>query len=124
MPPPRAIDLRAVQAPRDSLAPAYDWRQGAAARAEECGEDCEGRLARDAFVVALDETVRARHAGGAYWRDATPTTEPDPWTPGETGGRALSVERYMHYPVEEAPETAKPADAKAPPADGEVFAGD
>gem|GEM_PF-2145163 len=117
---PRGIDPAAARPAPDALASAYGWGEGNAARAAECAGDCDARRARAAMASALDEAVRPRPASGPYWRDATPATEPKPWPPGETGEtgeRPLSVERYMHYPVEEGEES----EAKAPP-DEDQFA--
>jgi len=96
---PRAVDPNAGAVVPDAYASAYGFGDGFAARAADCGGDCDAREARDAF--AFDPPVRARPAGGPYWRDATPVADPRPWAPGEVGPDALSVERYLHYPVEE-----------------------
>ena len=66
--------------------------------------------------------VATRDAAAPYWRDVTPTTELRPWPPGEVPHRGLSVERYMHYPVERgaggasaaAPEPAATAPRRRP----------
>lgn len=116
--PPRAIDADAPRPAPNAFASAYGWDQAHEARAAECGADCDARQARDALVFALDRPVPARRAGEPYWRDATPTTEPAAWPPGETGRGDLSVERYMHYPVEA--EAVGEADAKPAPAEDEA----
>lgn len=89
-----------------------------------CGGDCEARDARTA--AALDGPVATRELSAPYWRDVTPTTELRPWQPGQIPQRGLSVERYMHYPVNAeqaaepvapepvAPEPAAPAPPAAP----------
>jgi len=106
--PPRAIDPAAARPAADAFASAYGWSEGDRARFEECGGDCDALQARQAMVVALAAQAPVRRADAPYWRDATPTTELMPWKPGETGGRALNVERYMHYPIARDPaETAE-----------------
>jgi hypothetical protein len=101
---PHAIDPNAGARVPDAYASAYGFGDGHAARAADCGGDCNAREARDAGVVSTP--VRPRPASGPYWRDATAVTEPRPWPAGEVGPQALSVERYMHYPVETSTETA------------------
>lgn len=81
-----------------------------------CGGDCEAGQARAAAV--FDGPVATRELA-PYWRDVTPTTELRPWRPGQVPNRGLSVERYMHYPVneEQAAEAAAPDPvASTPPA--------
>jgi hypothetical protein len=120
-PRPHGIDPAALRpAQPDTFATAYDWTQGYAAREADCGGNCDAREVRVAAAAALDP-VRVGHSDEPYWRDATPVAEPAPWPPGATGSRGLSVERYMHYPVDEAEAAAEreaPAD-KPPPQDGE-----
>jgi hypothetical protein len=113
--PPRGIDPVAAVATEPSFAQAYGWEDGQAARAQLCGGDCDARRARDAMAFALDATVRARPASQPLWRDATPVTEPKPWPAGETGERALSVQHYLHYPIEE----EQVEEAISPPAEDE-----
>ena len=107
---PRAIDPGAARPAPDAYASAFGWEAGEAMRAQDCGGDCDARRAREAMVSALDSAVRPRPAGEPWWRDTTPTSEPKPWPAGDTGERPLSVERYMHYPVEEAAAAETPAD--------------
>jgi len=120
-PRPRGIDPIVGPPAPDGFAQAYGWEDGYAARAADCGADCDARRARDAMVFALDAEVRPRPAAGPYWRDATPAAEPKSWPPGATGEGALSVERYMHYPVEE--QAVEDADL-APPPDEDEFGAD
>ena len=98
--PPRGIDPNALSSAPDRFSQAFDWNDGRAARAFECGGDCDAREIRQAAAVAI-EVVRPRPPA-PWWRDSTTAAEPKPWPPGETGPRRLSVERYMHYPIEEA----------------------
>lgn len=120
--PPRAIDPNAVRPSQpDSFATAYGWSEGEAARYAECGPDCDRRAFQQAAAVTLDRLEPAPRAGGPYWRETNVVPEPAPWAPGETGPRRLSVERYLHYPVEEDVE-AEGADgpaAKAPDGEGD-----
>ena len=125
--PPQGIDPGAVRPPvPDSFALAYGWDQGYAARAYECAGNCGAREIRQAAVIAM-EPIGGQVAGAPVWRDATPVTEPKPWAPGETATAALSVERYLHYPVEQAsaeepieePFAAEVSDDEAKPAHDE-----
>ena len=101
--PPQGIDPATIRPrPGDGYAQAYGLQQGYAARDFDCRGNCDALEARRAAITAI-AAIAAPAAGGPYWRDATPAPEPAPWPPGETGGRPLSVERYMHYPVEDAP---------------------
>ena len=104
----RGIDADAARPVPDAYALAYGWNEGYDARAMDCGGDCAARRTREAMVFGLDKPAPAAPAREPYWRDATPTSEPAAWAPGETGGRPPGVERYMHYPVEDE------AEAKAP----------
>jgi hypothetical protein len=105
--PPRGIDPNAGPPPAEAFAQAEVWGQSHRPPPFDCGRDCDAYAARQAAAVAIVDTAPRTSPSGPYWRDATPTAEPAAWTPGETGPRALSVERYMHYPVEEAsPESA------------------
>lgn len=110
---PQGIDPNALPPSGDAFAQAEIRTQNQAPPPYECGEDCDSYRARRAMVVALAETSPGRRAPKPYWRDATPTTEPASWTPGETGRRPLSVDRYMHYPIEEASAETAPADSAA-----------
>lgn len=107
---PQGIDPGALQPAADSYASAYGWDQGYAARAVDCGGDCDARQGRDAIALAFAEPVAARDLSAPYWRDVTPTTELAPWAPGALSNRGRDVERYMRYPV------AAPEAAEAPPA--------
>ncbi|HEV7658475.1 MAG TPA: hypothetical protein VGO55_01390 [Allosphingosinicella sp.] len=108
----------------DPYAQAYGWGESAAPGAAACGGDCEARQAQAAAAAAFAGPVETRDATAPYWRDATPTTELRPWPPGQVANRGLSVERYMHYPVNEeqaaqaaAPEPAAPAPTEEPAGD-------
>jgi len=118
--PPRAIDPATLRRPAgDSFAAAYGWEQGYAARAHACEGNCDAHEARRAAAIAI-EPIAAEPAAGPYWRDATSTDEPKPWAPGETGGRRLSVERYMHYPVETASVESAPVETALVEAEAEA----
>jgi hypothetical protein len=122
---PVGIDPNAVQPASDAYAGAYGWDQGYAARAADCGGDCDARRARDAVAFAFVEPVPPRTISAPYWRDVTPTAEPRAWAPGEVPNGGLSVERYMHYPIEREDQAAgeqaaadeKPAPEEEPAAD-------
>lgn len=125
--PPLAIDPGALRPPApDGFASAYGWDQGYAARAYECAGNCDAREIRQAAAVAM-EPIGGQGAGAPAWRDATPVAEPKPWPPGETATAALSVERYLHYPVEQVSAeepfeqrlAAEVSDDEAKPADDE-----
>jgi len=125
--PPQGIDPGALRPPApDSFASAYGWDQGYAARAYECAGNCDAREIRQAAAIAM-EPIGGQGAGAPAWRDATPVTEPKPWAPGDTATAALSVERYLHYPVEQAsaeepieePFAAEVSDDEAKPAHDE-----
>ena len=112
----------------DPYAGAYGWGESVPPGATSCGGDCEARQAR-AAAAALAGPVETRDSAAPYWRDVTPTTELRPWPPGHVPYRGLSVERYMHYPVNEE-QAARTAEAAAPdppaaaPAPSEEPAGD
>jgi hypothetical protein len=46
----------------------------------------------------MDDSA-GRDAALPYWRDATPTTELQPWAPGAVPGQDRNILPYMHYPV-------------------------
>lgn len=121
-PAPRAVDSSALAAaPVDPYAQAYGWDRGNAARAVDCGGTCDAGHVDEAQALAF--AAPARSASAPYWRDVTPDTELRPWPPGAVPNRGLSVERYMHYPVQAeaaaAPDDAPVADTPPPAADGE-----
>ena len=66
--PPRAIDPDASAGRPAAYAQAYDWEQGRAARAVDCGGNCDARQIRQAAAMAID-VVRPRRAA-PWWRDA------------------------------------------------------
>ena len=111
--PPRGIDPVSVAPAEDSFAAAYDWEAGHAALRAACGGDCNARLSRHATAYAYDAPAVVQPAAAPYWRDITPAAEPAPWPAGETGAPRPEVERYMDYPVEQAP--AEAADDKVSP---------
>jgi hypothetical protein len=111
-----AIDPAAAQAPApDPYAQAYGWGDSGAP-GPICGGDCDAGQARAAAAFA--GRLETRDAAAPYWRDVTPTTELRPWQPGQVPDRGLSVERYMHYPVneEQAADAAAPEPAASTPA--------
>jgi hypothetical protein len=124
---PVGIDPAAARAVvEDPYAGAYGWGESAPPGAAGCGGDCEARQARAAAAAAFAGPIQTRDAAAPYWRDVTPTTELRPWQPGQLPYRGLSVERYMHYPVNEeqaadaaAPEPAESTPAAAPAPDEE-----
>jgi len=115
---PVGIDPAAAEAaasgPSQALPQTYVWGDSGAP-GPICGGDCEARDARTA--AALDGPVATRELSAPYWRDVTPTTELRPWQPGQIPQRGLSVERYMHYPVnaEQAAEPVAPEPAAPTP---------
>jgi hypothetical protein len=121
---PAGIDPAAARTVVDDpYAEAYGWGESFPPGTAACGGDCEARQAR-AAAAAFAGPAEARDSAAPYWRDVTPTTELRPWPPGHVANRSLSVERYMHYPVNEeqaaqaaAPEPAAPAPAEEPAGD-------
>ncbi|MEA3011935.1 MAG: hypothetical protein QOD42_480 [Sphingomonadales bacterium] len=114
---PVGIDPAAARAVVDDpYAGAYGWGESAPPGAAGCGGDCEARQARAAAAAAFAGPVETRDAAAPYWRDVTPTTELRPWPPGHVPYRGLSVERYMHYPVNEDQAARAEAAAPDPPA--------
>lgn len=101
-PAPRGIDPNAAPPRSEAFAQADVWAQSYRPPHFDCGGDCDAYQARSAALVALEDTVPRARPAAPYWREETPTAEPASWAPGETGPGALSVDRYMHYPVEEA----------------------
>jgi hypothetical protein len=115
------VDPAAARAPApDPYAQAYGW-DDSGAPGPICGGDCDAGQARAAAVFA--GRIETRDAAAPYWRDVTPTTELRPWQPGAVPYRGLSVERYMHYPVneEQAAEAAAPEPAASTPAAAPVL---
>lgn len=113
-PSPRAVDGRERQPGQPAYYQAYDWRQGAEARAIACGDNCGPPEPYDPYARA-EAPPRARLAS-ADWRDETPPAELEPWPPGQVSReRQAAVIRYADYPIEEKPEVA--ADEDEPPAD-------
>jgi hypothetical protein len=108
-PPPEPV-------PFDSYGQPYVWSLNPPPLSVDCAPDCDGGRARQAMRLALDDSA-GRDAALPYWRDATPATELQPWTPG-TVSNGGTFERYMHYPVDreqaEHP-MPRPAAAEAPP---------
>ena len=118
--PPRSIDPATLPTPAGaSFASAYGWDRGYAARAHECAGNCDAHEARQAAAIAIEPIAAPAEPS---WRDATATDEPKPWEPGETGHRPLSVERYLHYPVETASVESAPVEAEpAEPVEAKVL---
>lgn len=97
---PKAITPPPEPAPYDPYAQTYNWTMGAGeTEAMACELDCDGSQAREAMRLALAGQDGAPAPALPAWRDATPQTELRPWPPGTVPGRGLSVERYLHYPV-------------------------
>lgn len=111
---PRAITPTPDAPAYDPYGQSYSWSMGPRAALADCGPDCDNTHARRAMRLAYDEAA-GRDPTLPVWRDATPTTELRPWTPGALPNRGLSVERYMHYPVNrEERDRAEAALAAAP----------
>lgn len=94
---PQAITPPPEPAPYNPYAQSYMWSMGPQASFVNCIPDCDEGQVRRAMRLALDEPA-GRDPTLPIWRDATPTTELQPWPPGAlpNGG---TFERYMHYPV-------------------------
>ena len=119
---PAGIDPAAARtAVDDPYAGAHGWGESFPPGATSCGGDCEARQAR-AAAAAFAGPAETRDTAAPYWRDATPTTESRPGPQGHVPDRGLSVERYMHYPVneEQAAQDAAPAPAAPAPAEEPV----
>jgi hypothetical protein len=110
-PPPLRVAAGDAGPAADSFGQAYDWNQAAAARAADCGGDCDRRQARDAASVVFD---------------APPMPAPDddtsiailpPWPPGAVDDGSGPAEQYAHFPIEAKPADAAPAAALAVPRD-------
>ena len=115
---PQGITPPPEPAPFDPYAQPYVWSLTPPASLVDCvGPDCGAARTREAVRLATDESA-GRDPALPYWRDATPVTELQPWTPGEVPGRDLAVERYMHYPVNRE-EADAPAPAPAPKPEAE-----
>ena len=111
-PAPRAVDGRERQPGQPAYYQAYDWRQGAEARAIACGDNCGPPVPYDPYAYA--ETPQPRLAG-AGWRDPPPVAELEPWPPGQVSReRHPAVMRFADYPIEEKPDQP---DGKEPGAD-------
>jgi hypothetical protein len=95
---PQAVTPPPEPAAYDPYGQSYIWSMGARSALTDCGPDCDTTRARQAMRLAYDEPA-GRDPALPVWRDATPATELRPWTPGALPNRGLSVERYMHYPV-------------------------
>ncbi len=95
---PQAVTPPPEPAAYDPYGQSYTWSMGARSALIDCGPDCDTTHARQAMRLAYDEPA-GRDPALPVWRDATPATELRPWTPGALPNRGLSVERYMHYPV-------------------------
>jgi hypothetical protein len=113
-PPARAVDGRERQPAQPAYYQAYDWQQGAEARAIACSDNCGAPEPYESYDYV--EAPQPRLAG-AEWRDPTTTVELEPWPAGQVAreGRA-AVMRYADYPVETKPDAADGKDE--PVADG------
>ena len=113
---PQGITPPPEPAPFDPYGQPYVWSMTPPPMVADCGFDCGGTAqTQQAMRLAMDNSA-GRDSSLPYWRDATPATELRPWPPGEMPGRARSVERYMHYPVnQEQAELAAAAQEQAKP---------
>jgi hypothetical protein len=113
---PQAITPPPEPAPYDPYAQAYTyrWSMGRQVMFDECvAGDCDTGQSRQAMRLAFSDGA-GRDEALPPWRDATPTTELQPWPPGDLPGHGRNVERYLHYPVEPAKADAPPPAAAAP----------
>jgi hypothetical protein len=100
-PPPRAVDGRERQPAQPAYYQAYDWEQGATARAVACSDNCGAPGPYEPSVFAEPPLRLA----GSERRDQTPAGELEPWPPGQVSrDRSDAVMRYADYPVEAKPE--------------------
>ena len=116
-PPPLRVAGSDPGPAADSFGQAYDWNQGAAARASDCGGDCDGREAREAATFTFDPPARAPRAA-----DDGVFAEPPAWPPGAVDDGSGPAEQYAHYPIEAKPAGAAPAAPLTVPA-GDAVAG-
>lgn len=107
----RAVQPDTAPPPQDSFAAAYDWNQGTAARAEDCGGDCDRLQAREGHGSGLDEPPPRRSSHDS------PLADPPPWPPGAVDDGNGPAEQYAHFPIETKPAGASPAAALAIPRD-------
>jgi hypothetical protein len=105
-PPPLRVAGDDTGPAQDSFGQAYDWNQGAVARAVDCGGDCDRREARDAASFTFDAPP-APHDDAVF-------AEPPPWPPGAVDDGRGPAEQYAHYPIEAKPADAEPAAPAAP----------
>lgn len=112
--PPRAVDGRERPPIQPAYYQAYDWEQGAAARAIACGDNCGPPTPYDAYAYAEVPPVRVTRV---TWNDEPPPpAEPDPWAPGQVSDEPrAAVTRFADYPIEAKPEPAE--DEELPPAE-------
>lgn len=114
VPPPRAVDGRERQPAQPDYYQAYNWEDGASARAIACGDNCGPPVPYEAFDYA-GEAPPPRLAR-AEWRDQTATVELAPWPPGQVGRERIAATRHADDPVEAKPDDT--TDGKdEPPAD-------
>ncbi|HST37771.1 MAG TPA: hypothetical protein VLK25_14230, partial [Allosphingosinicella sp.] len=78
-PPVRAVDGRERQPAQPAYYQAYDWQQGAEARAIACGDNCGPPEPYDPYTYTY-EAPQPRLAG-TEWRDPTATAELAPLQP-------------------------------------------
>lgn len=97
---PQAITPPPEPAPYDPYAQNYVWSANPGYSVVDCAPGCDSARTRRAVQYALDQSA-GPDPSLPYWRDATPNTELQPWSPGAMpGGRTF--DRYMHYPVDRA----------------------
>ena len=95
---PEGITPPPEPAPYDPYAQPYVWSMPPSASLVDCTGDCGAAQTHEAVRLAMDDSA-GRDAALPYWRDATPTTELQPWAPGAVPGRDRNILPYMHYPV-------------------------
>jgi hypothetical protein len=115
--PVRAVPEPAPPPP-DAFASAYDWPQGYAALAADCGGDCDRREARETRLAFEEPSPPALAS-----RDPPPAAEPPPWPPGSVGDPGHPLDLYAHYPIEQKRTTPAPEDVPPPIEDDSEEAG-
>ena len=107
---------RCRRPPPDAFAAAYGWDEGQAARAADCGGDCDARQARHA-IASLD--AAASYSGRrALLARRHADAEPAPWRAGETGApqpasSAICTIRSRRAPAEAADDKRSPDDEES-----------
>ena len=104
--PPRAVDGRERQPAQAAYYQAYDWEQGAQARAIACGDNCGPPAPYDPYAFA-EAPAEPRVIRAAV--QAQPSAEP--WPAGQVSDEPRSaVMRFADYPIEAKPEAAADED--------------